>query len=406
MLLALIPLFDENINVKAYSVFAQRENQFLNPFSYATGMYDGSTYVEGLEAVMTTGLGTLSDDKPVFVPVSNVAIFSELESVCTEYRDRIILLIDRTIPPIPMYIDRLKELKNAGFRLAIRRLAVPEFQVYSPIIAIVDFIFLNNKKIAIDKAMIYFQRLFPDVKLIAGNIDTMEEFENIKSGGGYDFYEGEFYRIPAGVDEHEITPMKATKLRLLQLVNSSDFELNDAASVISNDTAITVQLLQMVNRIVKMSEIKTIKHAAAMLGQRELKKWINTVVMHNLCGDRPNELTRLSLLRAKFAENLSDVFGMKDKSDELFLMGLFSIIDVVLEKPMEDALDILQLSQAIKDALVKHEGQLGPVFDFMMAYETADWSEVSRVMTIKKFDTDKVYRAYIDSLSWYRETIK
>lgn len=406
MLLTLIPLFDEELTVKAYSVFAQRENQFMNPFSYATGIYDGSTYVEGLEAVKTMGLDTLSEDKPVFVPVTNVSIFSTLELYCPENRDRIIFLIDSTIPPIPMYIDRLRALKKAGFKLAIRKLTVPEFQVYSPIIALADYIFLNNKKIAIDKAKIYFQRLFPEVKLVAGNIDTMEEFEQIKSTGGYDFYEGKFYRIPASKGEHELTPVKATQMQLLKLVNSWDFELNDAAEVISKDSSITVSLLQMVNRVVKMSEIKTIKHAAAMLGQRELKKWINTVVMNHLCDDQPGELTRLSLLRARFAENLAEVFDMKDKSDELFLMGLFSVIDVVLEKPMEEAVEMLQLEKEIRDALVAKEGAFGAVFDFMIAYETADWSEVSRVMTINRFNTDKVYNAYFDSLKWYRETIR
>lgn len=406
MLLTLIPLFDENINVNAYSVFAQRENQFLNPFSYATGMYDGASYIEGLEAVKSMGLETLSDEKPVFVPVTNVAIFSELENVCEEYRDRIILLIDRTIPPIPMYIDRLRTLKSEGFRFAIRKLAVPEFQVYSPILSLCDFIFLNNKKIAIDKAKVYFNRLFPDTKLIAGNIETMEEFEKIKESGGYDFYEGDFYRIPASKNDHEISPVKTTQLQLLKLVNSVDFELNEAADIISKDTAITMSLLQMVNRVVKMSEIKTIKHAAAMLGQRELKKWINTVVMDHLCDDQPGELTRLSLLRAKFAENLAEVFGMKNRTDELFLMGLFSILDVVLEKPMEEALETLQLAKVIKDALVSHEGELAPVYEFMIAYEAADWSEVSRLLTLSHYDTDKVYEAYINSLSWYRETIK
>lgn len=245
MLLTLIPLFDENIKVNAYSVFAQRENQFLNPFSYATGMYDGANYIEGLEAVKSMGLETLSDEKPVFVPVSNVAIFSELENVCAEYRGRIILLIDRSIPPIPMYIERLRALKNAGFKFAIRKLAVPEFQVYAPILSICDFIFLNNKKIAIDKAKTYFQHMFPEIKLVAGNIETMEEFENIKSTGGYDFYEGEFYRIPASKDDHEISPVKTTQLQLLKLVNSIDFELNDAADIISKDTAITMSLLQL-----------------------------------------------------------------------------------------------------------------------------------------------------------------
>lgn len=406
MLLTLVPLFDSELTVKAYSVFAQKENQFLNPFNHTTGLYDGATYVEGIEAVNTMGFETLADDRPVFVQVTNVSIFSDIEGNCPKERDRVAILIDRTIPPVPMYVERLRELKKAGFQLAIRKLPVSEFQVYSPVLALMDYVFLNNKKIAIDKAKVYFSRLFPDIKLVAGNIDSMEEFEKLKAAGGYDFYEGPFYRIPASRGEHEITPVKATYIQLIKVVNNPDFELNDAADIISRDTALSLQLLQMVNRVVKMSEIKTIKHAAAMLGQKELKKWINAAAITQLYADNPGELTRLSLIRAKFAEGLAPLFGLESDAEELFLMGLFSIIDVVLEKPMEEAVDMIQLSTEIKDALVSKKGRLADVYEFMLSYEAADWTESSRIMIIDSIDVDKVYKAYLSSLDWYRQTIK
>lgn len=406
MLLTLIPLFDEKLSVNAYSVFAQKENLFLNPFNFATGKYDGAAYIAGLEAVNAMGLETVSEDKPIFVSATNVNIFSDIASYCKEKSGRIVLLIDTSIPPIPMYIDRLKEIKAQGYQLAIRKLAVSDFQLYTPILQLVDYIFLNNKKIAIDKAKIYFGKLFPNIKLIAGNIDTMEEFEKLKAEGGYDFYEGEFYRIPASHGEHEISPVKVTYIQLLKLINSPDFELNEAADIISRDTALTLSMLQMVNRVVKMSEIKTIKHAAAMLGQKELKKWINTAAASKLYSEQPGELTRLSLLRARFAENLAEVFQLKNESDELFLMGLFSIIDVVLEKPMAEALDMIQLAKPIKDALVSKEGKLAGVLEFMLAYEAADWSEVSRIMLLNDIDFETVGKAYMDSLAWYRQTMK
>ena len=110
--------------------------------------------------------------------------------------------------------------------------------------------------------------------------------------------------------------------------------MTKAADIIGRDTALVISLLKMVNRIAVNSEITSIRHAAAMLGQRELKKWINTAVANKLYADKPNEITRLSLLRAKFAENLASSFGLAAQGSELFLMGLFSVLDVILEKPM------------------------------------------------------------------------
>lgn len=406
MLLTLIPLFDENLAVKSYSVFTQKENMFLNPLSMVTGVYDGATYVQGLEAVNSMGIDTLSDDKTVFVPVSNVSIFSDIEKACEKNRDKIALLIDRTVPPVDMYIERLKALKSAGFKLAVRKIAVSEFQVYSPILSLVDFVFLNNKKIAIDKAKIFFEKLYPNVSLVAGNIDDMDTFDKLKASGGYKLYEGEFYRVPVTKGNHEITPGKMTQLELLRVVNKPDFELTDVADIIGRDTALTLSLLQMVNRVVKTAEITTIRHAAAMLGQREMKKWINTAVVNQLYADQPSELTRLSLLRASFAEGLAGAFDLKLQSEELFLMGLFSVLDVYLEKPMEEALDMIQISKSIKDALISKSGKLAPVYEFITAYENADWSEVSRVMLLNNIDADVVYQAYLNSLSFYRKSVK
>lgn len=180
-------------------------------------------------------------------------------------------LIDNTIPPIEMYVNRLKELKQQGYKLAIRKLAVSDFENYREVLKLMDYVLLNNRKIAIDKAKIYFGKLFPNISLCAGNIDTMEDFERLKETGGYRFYEGKFYRVPITKGQTDVAPLKGNYIDLLNIVNSPDFELTTAADIISRDTALTIDLLKMVQPLAVNSEITSIRHAAAMLGQRELK---------------------------------------------------------------------------------------------------------------------------------------
>lgn len=403
MLVSLIPLFDENMAVRAYSIFTQKDNYLLNPLHLGTGMNDGAFRIEGLEMIQNVGMETLSGGKEIFVPITNISIFADIENQCDAPRAKIALLIDNTIPPVEMYINRLKELKKRGYKLAIRKLAVSEFETYKPILELMDYVFLNNQKIAIDKAKIYFEKLYPNIKLCAGNIDTMETFEGLKATGGYQFYEGSFYRVPVTKGQNEVTPLKVNYIELLNVVNNNNFELTKAADIIGHDTALTISLLKMVNRIAINSEITSIRHAAAMLGQRELKKWINTAVVNELYADKPNEITRLSLLRAKFAENLASAFGLAMKADELFLMGLFSVLDVILEKSMEESLKMIQVSEKIREALIHKKGDFMPVLDFMLQYEAANWSEVSRQMLLKDIDVDVIDKAYKESLIWYRQ---
>ena len=403
MFATLIPLFDENMAVKAFSLFSQKENYLLNPSMLGTGAYSGVGSINGLEVIENTGIETLSKDADIFVQVNNASIFADIEEQCKAPAKRIVILMDNTVKPEKEYLRRIDALKKKGYRFAIRKLLVADFEEYKDIIGKLDFILLDHKRIDISKAKIYFTKLFPNVKLCAINIETQEIFEELKAQGGYTYYEGPFYRIPITKTlNQEVAPVKMTYIELMNVVNAPDFDLTQAADVIGRDTALVVSLLKMVNRMTINSEITSIRHAAAMLGQKELKRWINTAVTNKLCEDSPGEVTRLSLIRAKFAENLAPLFEEAGQSQELFLMGLFSILDVVLNKPMEEALKIVRVSKSIEQALTKGEGDFGKILKFMRAYEDANWTEVSRVMVLEKVDMDATYKAYLDALRWYR----
>lgn len=403
MLVTLIPLFDENLNIGAYSLFVQKKNTFLNPSLLGTGRFDGAARIEGLEIIQSMGIESLSSDSDVFVTVSNMSIFSDISEQCDAPHERLVLLMDPAVKPEPMYIERLAELKSQGYKLAMRKLQVADFESYREILKLTDYVFLNHKKIDISKAKIYFTKLFPKIHLCAVGVDNQEEFAALKSSGGYQLYEGNFYRIPVNSGEHEVAPLKVNYIELLNTVNSDNFELTQAADIIGRDTALTISLLRMVNNMAINSEITSIRHATAMMGQKELKKWITTAVVGELCTDKPNEVTRLSLLRARFAVNLAGVFGMALQSSELFLMGLFSVLDVILDMPMEEALAMVHVSKQVRDVLVERKGPLAKVYDFILRYENADWQEVSRQMILEDIDLDTLYNAYLQTLEWYRK---
>jgi len=407
MLAALIPLFDENMSVKAYSLFTQKSNMLLNPSLLGTGMRDGAGTVAGLEVIESMGIDSISSDKEIFVPVTNISLFSDIKDQCKDApSDRIVILLDNGIKPEEMYINRIKELKDSGYKIAVRKLKVSDFEPYKNILCLVDYVLLDNKKIDISKAKIYFSKVYPNVSLVAVNVADRETFDTLAKDGGYELYEGEFYRLPVTKGQTEVAPLKVNYIELLNVVNDVDFELTKAADVIGRDTALVMKLLEMVNKMAVNSEITSIRHAAAMLGQRELKKWINTAVTSQLCTDKPNEITRVSLLRAKFAENLAPVFEMAGQAPELFLMGLFSVLDIILDVPMTEALKKVKVSKQVEKALVEKKGELSDVLTLIEIYENANWAELDRVMLLKNINADDVYGAYKGALEWYRDLFR
>ena len=356
-----------------------------------------------MEIIQNMGIDTLSPGTMVFLPVGPVNIFSDIEGQAEAMKDRLVFLCDSSITNTEDYRKRLRQLRNIGYKFAIYKLPVAEFENYKEILKLMNYIILDCKKIDVMKAKIYFSHQYPKIKILVGNIETQEMFDKIKKDKAFNLFEGKFYRIPVTKGETHIEPLKVNYLELMNTVNDEDYELTEAADIIGRDTALVFSLLEMVNRTAVNSEITSIRHAAAILGQKELKKWINTVITKELCADRPNEITRISLLRAKFAECLAPHFGLGAKASELFLMGLFSVLDIILNVPLEEALGRVNVSKDISDALIHHKGELAEVYDFMIAYENADWQEVCRWLIVKNIDIDTIYKAYIESVCWYKE---
>lgn len=377
----------------------------MNPSLLGSRQFDGAAYVDGLELIQELGTTTLSGGKPIFVSLNNISIFSSLESECKNTNHAPILLIDQTFPPVSMYTDRIRELREFGYHFAIRNLPVHCYEDYAPILSQMDYILIDCQKIDAVKASFYFRKLYPDICICASNIPDMETFGKLSPAETISLFEGTFFRMPVTRGEHTVSPLKINYISLLNLIEEDDFDLTKAADIISQDTALIISLLRLANTRSFNSEITSVRVAVSMLGQKDLTRWIQTTVIEKLCSDKPNELMRLSLLRAKFAENLAPVFGMAMRSQELFLTGLFSILDIILDCSMEEALSMVRVSGKIRAALLEHTGSLAEVLHFIVKYESAEWQEVSRQLVLKNIEIPDVSHAWVSSLQWYAKLI-
>lgn len=377
----------------------------MNPSLLGSRQFDGAAYVDGLELIHELGTTTLSGGKPIFVSLNNISIFSSLESECKNTNHAPILLIDQTFPPVSMYTDRIRELREFGYHFAIRNLPVHCYEDYAPILSQMDYILIDCQKIDAVKASFYFRKLYPDICICASNIPDTETFGKLSPAETISLFEGTFFRMPVTRGEHKVSPLKINYISLLNLIEEDDFDLTKAADIISQDTALIISLLRLANTRSFNSEITSVRVAVSMLGQKDLTRWIQTTVIEKLCSDKPNELMRLSLLRAKFAENLAPVFGMAMRSQELFLTGLFSILDIILDCSMEEALSMVRVSGKIRTALLEHTGSLAEVLHFIVKYESAEWQEVSRQLVLKNIEIPDVSHAWVSSLQWYAKLI-
>lgn len=401
MLATLVPLFYEDMSVASYCLYAQKENMFEHPHLLGAGKYDGAGSIVGIEVFDSISESDLVDDCNIIIPINNISLFSNIEQQLTGFDGRIMLLVDQSIKPEESYNKRLLDLKSKGFKLAIKDLPVASIEEYKTLLKDFDLFLINSDTGDVVAQAKEFKKVLPGIDFCAENLHSKEEFDAAKDSGLFKIFEGTFFRVPINTQDTEVTPIKINYMKLMSVINQPDFDLEDVANVIGQDPALSIELLKIANKLTLNSNIRSIQQATALLGQREIRRWLNTTLFNGLAAGKPNEITRLSLIRARFAENLAIAFDYAMRKDELFLMGLFSLLNLILDMPMEDALSQVGVSNEIKKALVSGDGIFSPQLEFLLSYEAGDWQEVSRLMVLHDIEMHVVYDAYVEALKWY-----
>jgi EAL and modified HD-GYP domain-containing signal transduction protein len=233
------------------------------------------------------------------------------------------------------------------------------------------------------------------------NVETIAEFNEAISAG-YSFFHGEFFSKPQVDPNKEIAANKLTYMQLIREVNSPALSYPEIAALVEQDVSMTYKLLKFMNSAwfgLKF-EIRSVRHALVLLGPKEIKRWVSLVAVRNAGDDKPDELLLRSLTRAKAAEQVGALVEMKKEASELFLMGMFSVIDALTDKPMEDVLAELPLKEDIKDALLGGEGTYRNVFDVILSYEQGDWELFSSSAAALQIDEGAVPEIFRTSLKW------
>ncbi len=237
-----------------------------------------------------------------------------------------------------------------------------------------------------------------NIKLMACNLNNDNEFKKAISEG-FDFFQGNFY-ITSNYSRNDLPAFKINYFKLLQQINQTEPDFNEIENIIKNDLSLSYNLFRLINSAYfgLKNEIKSIKHALTLLGLNDFKKWLSIKIMRDLSEDRPNILMEKTLIRAHFAENLSLYVDLKEKKFDLFVLGLFSLIDIFLKKPLPEIIGDLSLSPKVKDALLKRKGKLGIILNLIIAHEQGNWSKVNHYLDELNIKQDKYMKCYCFSL--------
>ena len=398
-----VPFFDAQMQVHAYRMMTQDGDKLLGS-AEDHRMLGSELLAPALEFVHEIGTEPFAGDNDLFVEISKYQLLIGMPLTMQIPPKNFVCIIDKETLVDNAAFAKLGILQRKGYRLAID--GFPRAISMDTAVKVFDYVLLSCNDENFNGELKEIRPYIFKTKLVITDVPDMESFDKYSGARGV-LLSGNFYSQPITKGTVDVSPLKINALQLLGQINSETFDLGEAASIIERDPALSISLLRFINAMNpdRSRKIDSIRNAVAILGQNEVKKWASIAISVNMGEDRPSEVTRLSLIRAKFAENLAPAFEMAIKSGSLFISGLFSLLDVILQMPLGKAIDEVAASGEIRDALLESKGQLSSVLKLIFAYEHADWHNTSLIMVRHKIDIEDLTKAFMDSLYWYRQLL-
>ncbi len=387
------PIFDREQNVFGYELLFR--NGLENCFSGDLDQAARST----VDRSLVMGLDVLCDGRRAFVNCTRDTLIKGLITLLPSTSTVVEIL--ETVPADPDVIAVCRGLKEQGYMLALDDFVAEDpRQALLPLADIVKV----EMQLTTEEQRVELIRQFrqTNCRMLAEKIETHAEFVRARDQG-FVYFQGYFFRRPEMLSTREMPANRLNYLRMLQEVSKPELELAALERLIKSEASVCYRLLRYLNSAVFgfRKEIHSVKHALSLLGERDLRKWIRLVAAVGAGQDKTSDLVLSALVRGRFGELLSP--HVRHGESDLFLMGLLSLIDAMLEMPMESVLEMIPIDHETKAVLLGKPSGLRPVFRLMLAHESGEWAAAESLSKEMDLNAEDVAAYYWQAQQWARE---
>jgi len=345
------------------------------------------------------GLDVLCDGRRAFINCTRETLLKDYITLLPPKQTVVEVL--ESVPADDLVKAACIRLKQAGYTIALDDFVVDDPR--AALVEVADLIKVDLKGAKASELPALAKRYAaPGRKMLAEKVETREEFDACKKAG-YAYFQGYFFRHPELMQAREIPANKVNYLRLLQTISRDEIEPREIEDVIKGEASLCYRLLRYLNSAAFSfsSEIHSVRHALAILGEREVRRWIRLVATLGAAENKPSDLVLSALVRAKYCELLSSKVPHGDS--DLFLVGLLSLMDSILELPMGVVLEGISLDRETRGVLLGQKSVLTPVYQLMLSQETADWPKRSALCAQLRLPEGYVTETHWQAMQWARQ---
>ncbi|MEK4627271.1 HDOD domain-containing protein [Solibacillus sp. FSL R7-0682] len=401
------PIFNIREEVVAYELLYR--NSDANVFPQIDS--DKATLHILINSFLSIGINEVANGHPAFVNFTeNLVMGDSLDFLDPK---KVVVELLENIPITLELIERLKELKEYGFKIALDDfIMTDDVTLYPELFTYIDYIkidFIATSPIVRMEIEQKIKSQFPSIKLLAEKVETREEFEIAKESG-YSLFQGYFFEQPEIIKSTDIPPNIVQYFQIIALLRDDEANIDIIAENIEREISLTYKLLQLINNSARRtkSKVRSIKQAILLLGLEELRKWIYLLAMretdmqHN--NDVFKELMYFTLFRAKVCEKIARL-NYQTNYSEYFLVGMFSLIDSLLKRPLNLILSQLPLSEDILETIGGVKTNMTPYLQFSIALSKLDWKQLKPLAIQLNVSEEELLTIYEEVNAWVEDAL-
>ena len=387
------PIFDREEKVFGYELLFR--NGLENAFSGDTDEASRAT----LDRSLLMGLDILCDGRRAFVNCTKDTLIKGLVTLLPSTSTVVEILED--VPADPDVMAACRNLKEAGYMIALDDYIADDKR--EALAEVADIIKVDLQLTTDGQRGELIKRYGPwRCRMLAEKVETQAEFTRARDLG-FVYFQGYFFRRPEMLNTRDMPANRLQCLRMLQEVSRPELDILGLERLIKSEASICYRLLRYLNSSMfgLKSEVHSVRHALSMLGEREVRRWVRLVAAVGAGDEKPSDLVLAALVRARFGELLAP--QVQHGESDLFLMGLLSLIDAMLEMPMVEVLERVPLDIETKAVLLGQVSLLRPVYQLMLAHESGEWEAVGQLCQNLGLQSEEVAALYWQAQQWARE---
>ena len=389
------PIYDASLNVMGYELL------------YRSGDMDHAVFEDGnqascetiLNSFMHIGVDHLVGSSLVFVNLPTEFIVNEM--LTPMFKEQCVLEILEDVEPTEEVIAGIKRLKAHGFQIALDDFVHNDS--LEPFIDLADYIkvdVIGRTEAEIAQSIAPLKR--SKAKIIAEKVET-QEMQSLCLKLGFDYFQGYFFCRPQVISHKHVPSNKAVILCLINKLQDPQLDFDELERILAQDVTLSYKLLRYINSAMfsLRREVDSIKDAIILLGIDNLRQWITLISMTKVVDIKPNELMVTAMIRGRMCELVAAKL-YPHIQHQVFVMGLFSLLDALMDADMIDLLDTVILSTPIKMALLDHSGEHGEVLKLVLDYEQAHWD----VLAANPKTVPDLTESYVQAVEWADMSIR